>query len=137
MNFRKTGILFLFLTTPLWSQTNSAVVDSLNTQTLDEVVVIDSRFPLKRSQSGRIVEKIDAQEIERFQGLDLAELLRTRGGIDILGSRSQLGQNLTTSIRGGRNDQVLILIDGVRVNDPSRIGTDFDLNFLPLEAIVY
>ena len=110
-------------------------MDSLNIQALDEVIVIDSRFPLKRSQSGRIVEKIDAQEIERFQGLDLAELLRTRGGIDILGSRSQLGQNLTTSIRGGRNDQVLILIDGVRVNDPSRIGTDFDLNFLPLEAI--
>ncbi|MBT6567798.1 MAG: hypothetical protein HON19_02695, partial [Flavobacteriales bacterium] len=55
MNFRKTGILFLFLTTPLWSQTNSAVMDSLNTQRLDEVVVIDSLFPLKRSQSGRIV----------------------------------------------------------------------------------
>lgn len=135
MNFRKTGILFLFLSAPLWSQTNSSIKDSLNTQTLDEVVVIDSRFPLKRSQSGRVVEKIDAQEIDRFQGLDLSELLRTRAGIDILGSRSQLGQNLTTSIRGGRNDQVLILIDGVRVNDPSRIGTDFDLNFLPLEAI--
>ncbi len=67
--------------------------------------------------------------------MDLAEVLRSRAGIDILGSRSQLGQNLTTSIRGGRNDQVLILIDGVRVNDASRIGTDFDLNFLPLEAI--
>ena len=44
--------------------------------------------------------------------MDLAEVLRSRAGIDILGSRSQLGQNLTTSIRGGRNDQVLILIGG-------------------------
>lgn len=119
----------------LYAQESTVVTDSLNTQILDEVVVIDSRFPLKRSQSGRMVEKIDGETLQMFQGLDLAEVLRSRAGIDILGSRSQLGQNLTTSIRGGRNDQVLILVDGVRVNDPSRIGTDFDLNFLPLDAI--
>ena len=111
------------------------IIDTIATQNLDEVVIADSRMPLKRSQSGRIVERISSKEIEKFQGQDLAELLRSRSGIDILGSRSQLGQNLTTSIRGGRNNQVLILVDGVRVNDPSRPSADFDLNFLPLASI--
>lgn len=135
MNILLRGLSILFMSPFLWGQTNGVDSDSLNIQNLDEVVLIDSRFPLKRSQSGRIVEKIDSETLRKFQGMDLAEVLRSRAGIDILGSRSQLGQNLTTSIRGGRNDQVLILIDGVRVNDASRIGTDFDLNFLPLEAI--
>ena len=135
MHFKKKGILFLLMSPLLWSQTSPVSIDSLKTQNLEEVVVIDSRLPLKRSQSGRIVERIEAPTLARFQGMDLAEVLRSKVGIDLLGSRSQLGQNLTTSIRGGRNDQVLILIDGIRVNDPSRIGTDFDLNYLPLEAI--
>ena len=135
MSLKWQGILFLLVSPLLWSQASPERIDSLKTQNLEEVVVIDSRLPLKRSQSGRIVERIDARTLSRFQGLDLAEVLRSKAGIDLLGSRSQLGQNLTTSIRGGRNDQVLILIDGIRVNDPSRIGTDFDLNFLPLEAI--
>ena len=43
---------------------------------------------------------------------------------------------MTFSIRGGRNNQVLILVDGVRVSDPSRISNDFDLNLLNLADIV-
>lgn len=135
MNFRIV-LLFMVVASGLTrAQVAMPLLDSLNTQTLDEVILIDSRFPLKRSQSGRMIEKIDAETLKKFQGLDLGEVLRSKVGIDILGSRSQLGQNLTTSIRGGRNDQVLILVDGIRVNDPSRIGTDFNINFLPLDAI--
>jgi vitamin B12 transporter len=52
-----------------------------------------------------------------------------------LGSQTYAGQNKTVSLRGGRNRQVLILIDGVRVSDPSRIDNDFDLNFLNLDQI--
>ena len=39
------------------------------------------------------------------------------------------------AIRGSNNYQVLILVDGVRVADPSRIDNDFDLNFLSLDQI--
>ncbi len=57
MNILLRGLLILFLSPFLWGQTNGVDSDSLNIQNLDEVVLIDSRFPLKRSQSGRIVEK--------------------------------------------------------------------------------
>ena len=103
---------------------------------LEEVVVVDSRFKIKRSQSGKTVVKISEKEVKNFRGRSLAELLQTYGGINVTGNRSAAGQNLGLSIRGGRNNQVLILIDGVRVSDPSRIENDFDLNFLNLADIV-
>jgi vitamin B12 transporter len=112
-------------------------IDSLTVQTtnLEEVVISDSRFPLKRSQSGKPIVKINADEISKFQGLGLSELVRQYAGIEIIGSQSYAGQNKTISLRGGRNRQVLILIDGVRVSDPSRIDNDFNLNFLSLDQI--
>ena len=116
-----------------FSQENQSSVedDPLKENTLlEEVVVVDSRFEIKRSQSGKNVIKISEKELKNFQGRNLSELLQTYGGINIIGSRSAAGQNLNFSIRGGRNRQVLILIDGVRVSDPSRIDNDFDLNFL-------
>ncbi|MDB9911130.1 TonB-dependent receptor plug domain-containing protein, partial [Flavobacteriaceae bacterium] len=87
---------------------------------LEEVVVVDSRFEIKRSQSGKTIIKITEKELKNYQGRSLPELLQTYGGINLIGSRSPAGQNLTFSIRGGRNNQVLILVDGVRVSDPSR-----------------
>ena len=103
---------------------------------LEEVVVVDSRFEIKRSQSGKTIIKITEKELKNYQGRSLPELLQTYGGINLIGSRSAAGQNQSFSIRGGRNNQVLILIDGVRVSDPSRISNDFDLNLLNLADIV-
>lgn len=105
------------------------------TNALEEVVLIDSRFPLKRSQSGKPVIKITSETIERFQGLGLSALIKKYAGIEILGSQTYAGQNKTISLRGGRNRQVLVLIDGIRVSDPSRIDNDFNLNFLDLGQI--
>ncbi|MGD1946292.1 MAG: TonB-dependent receptor plug domain-containing protein [Croceivirga sp.] len=109
--------------------------DSLNVQQLDEVVVSDSRFQLKREHSGKTVIKITAEELERNKGRTVAEVINSKSGIEINGSRSVAGQNLGYFIRGGNNRQVLILIDGIQVNDPSQIANDFDIRLLDLNAI--
>ena len=49
-------------------------------------------------------------------------------GIDVIGKNLYSGANPTVSIRGGRNRQVLILIDGIRVSDPSRIDVRGDIS---------
>ena len=116
------------------NEENSDTVTATNVS-LEEVVVSDSRFALKRSQSGKTVVKISSKEIEKFSGLGLGALLSSHLGIDVLGRNLHSGQNPTLSIRGGRNRQVLILIDGVRVSDPSRIDNDFDINSLNLEMM--
>ena len=50
---------------------------------LDEVVLTDSRFPIKRTQSGKTVIKIGQKEINSFLGRDLSELLSLYVGINI------------------------------------------------------
>ena len=109
--------------------------DSTSVEVLDEVVVTDSRFELKRENSGKTVIKITAEEIARNQGRTVAELINSKSGIEINGSRSVAGQNLSYFIRGGNNRQVLILIDGIQVNDPSQIANDFDIRLLDLNSI--
>lgn len=128
------GVVFPFCALCAQNQTLDSI--AVSTNYLDEVVVTDSRFALKRSQSGKTVVKIKQEEIEQFSGLGLGVLLSTHLGIDVIGKNLYSGHNPSTiSIRGGRNRQVLILIDGVRVSDPSRIDNDFDINALSLEMI--
>lgn len=114
-------------------QQNDSLVQKTNY--LDEVVLLDARIPLKRSQSGKPVLRIDEKQIKRFKGRSLSELLSTQAGIEVIGNRLITGQNLRLAVRGSANNQVLVLVDGVRVADPSRIGNDFDLNFLSLDQI--
>ena len=114
-------------------QKNDSLVQKTNY--LDEVVLLDARIPLKRSQSGKPVLGIDEKQIKRFKGRSLSELLSTQAGIEVIGNRLITGQNLRLAVRGSANNQVLVLVDGVRVADPSRIGNDFDLNFLSLDQI--
>jgi len=109
--------------------------DSTRIQQLDEVVVSDSRFQLKRENSGKTVIKITAEELKRYQGRSVAEIINTKSGIEINGSRSVAGQNLGYFIRGGNNRQVLVLIDGAQINDPSQIANDFDLRLLDAGTI--
>ncbi|WP_034044075.1 TonB-dependent receptor plug domain-containing protein [Wocania ichthyoenteri] len=110
-------------------------IDSTKVEQLDEVVITDSRFKLKRENSGKTVIKISKKEIENNQGRSIAELINTKSGIEINGSRSAEGQNLGNFIRGGNNRQVLVLIDGIQVNDPSIVANDFDLRLLDLNTV--
>ncbi len=109
--------------------------DSTKVEQLDEIIITDSRFQLKRENSGKTVIKIDAVELEKNQGKSIAEIINTKSGIEINGSRSNGGQNLSYFIRGGNNRQVLVLIDGIQVTDPSQIANDYDLRLIDINQI--
>ena len=104
--------------------------DSQQTTQLDEVVVSDSHFALKREKSGKTVIKISAAELERNQGRNVAELINTKSGIEITGSRGRDGSVFGVFARGGRGRQALVIIDGVRVSDPSSFSQEYDLRLL-------
>ena len=125
----------IFSSSAQQSQTKDSLDLDQKINYLDEVVLLDARVPLKRAQSGKPVLRIDAKQIKQFNGRSLSELLSTQAGIEVVGNRLITGQNLRLAVRGSANNQVLILVDGVRVADPSRIGNDFDLNFLSLNQI--
>lgn len=127
------GILYFGMSMVGFAQQQQT--DSTQVQQLDEVVVTDSRFALKRENSGKSIIKISKEEIERNQGRSISELINTKSGIEINGSRSVEGQNLGYFVRGGNNRQVLVLIDGIQINDPSLVSNDFDLRLLDLNTV--
>ena len=115
-----------------WSQTPS---DSLKVEKLDEVVITDSKFQLKRENSGKVITKITSKDLEKLQGQSIAEIISRTAGVEVNGVRSNAGQNLSYLIRGGRNRQVLVLIDGVQVTDASQIANDYDLRLLNSDQV--
>ncbi len=118
-----------------FSQQISQSVERDSIESLDEVVLIDSKFELKRENSGKVVTKITTEELERSRGQSIPEVINRVSGIEINGARSNDGQNLGYYVRGGRNREVVILVDGVQLNDASSIANDFDLRLLALDQV--
>ncbi len=139
MNNKKTifGVLTFTMSVCGWAQQipSSVGTDSTAVEQLVEVVVTDSKFNLKRENSGKVITKISQQELQRLQGKSIAEIINETAGIEINGTKSNAGQNLNYYIRGGRNRQVLVLIDGVAVTDPSQIANDYDLRLLNADQV--
>ena len=109
--------------------------DSLKVEQLEEVVITDSRFNLKRENSGKVITKITQKELQNLQGKSIAEIINNTAGIEINGTKSNAGQNLSYFIRGGKNRQVLVLIDGIAVTDASQIANDYDLRLLNADQV--
>ncbi|HPU51473.1 MAG TPA: TonB-dependent receptor [Burkholderiaceae bacterium] len=101
-------------------------------QTLPEVVVTATRVERPIAESLVDISVIDAAEIARFGAATLPELLRARAGVEI----SQNGGAGAVSgifLRGSKTSQTLILVDGIRLENPTSGGGN--LEFLPLSVI--
>ena len=84
---------------------------------LDEVVVSSPRIELSMDQQSRSVTTITAEEIEESGASTLIDVLSDVAGIEL---RSRGAQDVQSDIyiRGGGFDQVLLLIDGIKVDNP-------------------
>lgn len=109
--------------------------DTTKISALDEVIVTSNKYPKKQSQTGKVVTIINREQLDRSHGKTLGEILNTIPGTTIIGANNNLGTNQTVSIRGASAGNVLILVDGIPVNDPSVITNYFDLNFISTEHI--
>ncbi len=98
-------------------------------------VLIDTKIPMARKNSGKVVVSITSEELQRSPGKSVAEIINQVSGIEINGSRGNDGQNLGYFVRGGRNRQVVIMVDGVQLNDPSTISNDYDLRLVSASNI--
>ena len=108
--------------------------DSLS-KTLDEVVFVANKYPKKQSETGKVITVINQFQLDRCGGKTLGEVLNTVAGTTVIGANNNLGTNQTISIRGASAGNVLILIDGIPVNDPSVITNYFDLNLFSIDQI--
>ena len=98
-------------------------------------VMLDTKIKIPRKNSGKVITTISQETLAKNSGKSVAQLLNEVSGIEINGGRSNDGINLGYYIRGGRNRQVVIMIDGVQVTDPSSISNDYDLRLIPATSI--
>ncbi|MDC8003689.1 TonB-dependent receptor [Aureisphaera galaxeae] len=115
----------------------SSFIVAQETQKVEQLdsVFIDTKVPLARKNSGKVVVSITAEDLKQQTGKSVAQIVNEVSGIEINGSRSNDGQNLGYFVRGGRNRQVVIMVDGVQLNDPSQISNDYDLRLVPATAV--
>lgn len=102
---------------------------------LDEVVVTANKYEQKQSTTGKVLNIISRQQLERSGGKTLSEVLNTLPGLTMIGANNVLGTNQNISIRGASAGNVLLLIDGIPVNDPSAITNYYDLNFINIDQV--
>ncbi|WP_185965935.1 TonB-dependent siderophore receptor [Flavobacterium sp. ZT3R18] len=128
----RISALFVLITNCIFAQQKDSNVSKIE---LDEVVISDSKFALSKEKSGKVITKITSEDLKKKVGQSVAAILSTVAGVEINGNQSRNGKDLGLYIRGGRNHQVLILIDGVPVTDASGITQSYDLRLLPVEQI--
>lgn len=95
----------------------------------DDIVVTASGFEQPRSESGQAISVLDEDRLEELQSVSISDALRTLPGIAVA-TRGPVGSQGSVFIRGGNSSQTLVLIDGVRINDPSSPNAAFDFGAL-------
>ncbi len=97
---------------------------------IGEIVVTANKLETPIEKTGKVIYKITAEDIRLKSGQSVAQLINGLPGINIEGVFGAPGTNLEYSIRGGRNRHTLVLINGLPINDPSLISSDYDLRLL-------
>ena len=106
-------ILMLLFTISASAQMNG---DSTTVE-IEEIIIQANRLQLPVSESSNTVNIITRQQLESTPVHSVAEALQHVAGLDIR-QRGVHGDQADVSLRGGTFDQVLILINGVKMADP-------------------
>ncbi|MBS9423273.1 TonB-dependent vitamin B12 receptor BtuB [Photorhabdus caribbeanensis] len=110
-----------------WNQA-SAIVESQDT-----LVVTASRFKQPVSSILAPYTVVTRDEIERWQSNSVADILRRLPGVDIA-HHGGIGQLSSLFIRGTHPRHVLVLMDGIRLNQ-SGISGSSDLSQIPVSLV--
>lgn len=97
------------LVAPLWA--------AAQLKELDSVVVSASYIPQKNITTGRNIITLNSADLSVLPVNSIDEWLRYAPGIEVQ-QRGPAGSQSDILIRGGTFQQVLVVIDGIRLNDP-------------------
>jgi vitamin B12 transporter len=112
-HFRQAIYAVVFLSP--FTKGSAQIQDSL--YRLGEVEIVSDRLGLSEARNGRDVTVIRADDIGHLPVASLDELLRYLPFMEIQ-SRGAFGVQSDILLRGGTFNQMLVLLDGMRVNDP-------------------
>ncbi|MFM7358920.1 MAG: TonB-dependent receptor, partial [Sediminibacterium sp.] len=84
---------------------------------LDSVIVSASYLPQKNITTGKNIITLNSADLNKLPVNSIDEWLRYAPGIEVQ-QRGPAGSQSDLLIRGGTFQQVLVVIDGIRLNDP-------------------
>lgn len=97
---------------------NTQVTFSQDTISLDPVSISATLKPLSVSKTGRNIIILKGEQFSKMPVHSIDELLRYVPGVEVQ-SRGPMGSQSDIVMRGGTFQQVLVVVDGLRLNDPN------------------
>ena len=121
-------LIFQSITSYVNAQENKQEIE------LDQVELMSSpRIEVNKSDNSISILTISNEEIKKNTATNVSELLQQVAGLDIR-RRGAEGMQADLYIRGGSFDQTLLLIDGIKVEDPQTGHHTMNMT-IPLEVI--
>ena len=121
-------LIFQSITSYVNAQENKQEIE------LDQVELMSSpRIEVNKADNSISILTISNEEIKKNTATNVSELLQQVAGLDIR-RRGAEGMQADLYIRGGSFDQTLLLIDGIKVEDPQTGHHTMNMT-IPLEVI--
>jgi len=99
--------------------------DAAATEDSDQIVVTATRAPVNIDQVPASITVLDKAAIDRSQDIGATEILLRTPGISI-SRNGGYGTSTSLRIRGAESDQTVVVIDGVKLNDPAATGGGYN-----------
>lgn len=125
-------IIFLLVTIPLSVQ---AQIDTTSTYTLEEVIISANRWEESPQSVGRNVTVISSEELRNSTYYSVGELLAEQQSLHMVGDGQTPGSVQSAFLRNTNSNHTVIMVDGVRISDPSTAGNSPDLSELSLAQV--
>jgi len=101
---------------------------------LKTIVVTATRLDTPLREVGSSVDIITAEQIEATQKTALLDVLRDSPGLDVNQSGGP-GRTTSVFIRGANSGHTLVMIDGIKMNNPMKLSNEYDFAHMGVENI--
>ena len=108
----------------LWRVDTGSKADS--TVWLADVGVTGQRAPMVRSQAARMVTVLTRADIQAASVQSVNDLLKNALGVDVR-QRGMAGMQTDISMRGGTQEQIIVMLNGINICDPQTAHNVMDL----------
>lgn len=117
--------LFAAVSAASLSTATMAFADDTAPTDVGELVITATRNPQPIEKVGQSITVVGPAEIKESQAVALTELLSTTPGVSF-SRNGGIGGSTALRIRGAESDQTVVVIDGVKLNDPSSTGGGYN-----------
>lgn len=100
-------------------------------------IIVTTKTNTEEKDTATSISVVTAEDIKRTNASTLRDALKSVPGIDLGINSSSISGRRNVSIRGSASEQVLILVDGMKVSgSDAQIGhSDFQYNWVPMDSI--